>query len=477
MANDNILQKNKVYSMLLIADYTHGTPGWRQYVDTLINNLLDKRPSAGWTKYEHLPKITVSIVDKAETRQQAFDKLSTVKYDVVFVDTMVDGQPNGAAMIGRYKQFQDTSMYIPLIAPTQIKGAVKKDGTVSDGAGIERLYAKGFYNGVNKKDLNLGKLIEMILAGGRSKEDAFLAYGLDYGQAKIEEELHTSSDVGKVENDTSQEDDSSPVMDEMTFLLKTAELFPEFSLNQIKTFVQKADSNYEKLQIVSALFHTKKSLVDPYKWVIDTLVDDDSDTNNNDGRNSEMVSAGQTETSPVTDVPVGAQMPTGNDAMSGVEEPISTVEQGGSAPNDGEKPLNRRQRREQRRRQKAMEEELRTENDVHDGVVDVPISVPVSQETKNMPSIYEKTDVKPDPYMQELEQLQVSGALQERGSFNNGMVHTGVIHGNVTFAKGSMAVIELAVDMETLGLRLPDIYNAPVVIPYSIFGRNDMKKD
>lgn len=461
MTNYNTLPRNKVYSMLFVADYTNATPSWRQYVDTLINNLLDKPPSAEWVKYEHLPKITVSIIDKAETRQQAFDKLSTVKYDVVFVDTMLNGQPNGAAIIGRFRQFQDTSMYIPLIAPTQIKGAVKKDGTICDGAGIERLYARGFYNGVSKKDLNLGKLIEMILAGGRSKEDAFIAYGLDYGQAKLEEDIHTSFDAGKVEEAVSPDNASVPAADGMEFLLKVAELFPEFSLNQVKSFVKKADSNFEKLQIVSSLFHTKTGLVDPYGWVMNTLADDEQAISSPSDQDVAVDIVNGKEFIDVENVKQTSPLP-----VSAVDNASNVTSAGGEV-----KPLNRKQRRELRRQQKLEAEEIQKTSSITSSDTE-EINTAVVQSDTVAP-----TQVPNDPYMRELEQLQTSGALQERGTFNNGLVRAGVIHGNIIFAKGTMAIVELAVDMETLGLRLPDIYNAPVVIPYSKFGMGDIKKD
>jgi len=468
MMNYSNFNTGKVYSMLFIADYTKATPAWRKYVDTLINNLLDKPPSAEWVKYENLPKITVSIVDKAETRQQAFDKLSTVKYDVVFVDTSVDNQPNGPGIIGRYHQFQPTSMYIPLLAPAQIKGAVKKDGSICDGAGITRLYEKGFYNGVVKKDLNLAKLIEMILSGGRSKEDAFMIYGLDYGQAKLEEDVHIASDAGKVE-DMSAQTEVKAVPDDMSILLEAAQLFPEFSLNEVKIFVEDANSNLEKLQVVSSMFHTKTNLVNPYEWVRDTI--------------------GRKPVEPLPSTSLGETGVVKEDSM--VEQTFSEEKIDASlssndvdnnsveTENTSTKPLNRKQRR-QLRRQQELEAKGISVDSAESGSGKESQQVSHGQDTVQSSSSVQQPPSNPvvqDPYLQELEQMQVSGALQERGSFNNGLVRTGVIHGTITYAKGTMAIVELPVDMETLGLRLPDIYNAPVVIPYSKFGMGDIKKD
>lgn len=178
----NELSKDRAYSILFIADYSRAQKAWRGYVDIIINNLLDKpiEPNAGWTKYKNLPPISVSIVDKAETKQQAFEKLKSSRYDVVFINNYLNGDPIGAGMLKRFRQYQPDALYIPLLNLEQKKGVIKKDGTISTGKGIEAIFNKGFYSSLFKNKMNITVIINLIKAGGRSREDAFRYYGLDY---------------------------------------------------------------------------------------------------------------------------------------------------------------------------------------------------------------------------------------------------------------------------------------------------------
>lgn len=461
MVENNKLTSRKVFNILYIGDYTKASPGGRKFADSLINNLLDKPASKGWMKIEPLPPITVSIVDIAETRQQAFEKLKSMSYDVVIADCVLDNKPNGAGIMSSYRDALPTALYISFFMPSQLKGYVRKkddDVYVSDGAGLQRLYDKGFYNGFNKKHLNLSELINLIHAGGRSEEEAYIVYGLNYGRPRLEESTPDTSEVA------SPPSSDNTVDEKKLLLMDAAQLFPEFSIQQVQVFLEDANYNMDKLQVVSSMFHTKTNLSDPYLWVRN-VISGKGDTASDSPQNQTFHSPGPVASSDAV-----------QDSYEPAKETLSTesVQQDSSVEtydvNDGEKPLNRKQRRALKRREaQQASDNLAAASVTGDmGQVKEDTSPAVA-----MPIMAPSTD----PYMQELEQMQSSGFLQERGTFNNGLVRTGVIHGNVAFAKGSMIFVELPMDIETLGLRLPDLYNAPVAIPYSIFGTGNLKRD
>lgn len=470
MAENNNLTSRKVYNILYIGDYTKNSPNGRKFVDSIINNLLDKPASKGWTKIQPLPPITVSMVEIAESRQQAFEKLKAVSYDVVIVDYALDGSPNGAGTMSNYRDALPTALYIPLFMPFQLKGAIKKDGTVSEGLGLQRLYDKGFYNGFNKRQLNLKEMIELIHAGGRSEGDAYIVYGLNYGRPKLEE----STPTAEIETSASVEPANSTVDEKQLLLMQAAQLFPEFSINQVQTFLEDADYNMDKLHVVSSMFHTKVNLPDPYGWVRSTIgVKEDTvpmnNVNESKGQDVSVYSTPDTVSKP--DIPF--QHVYGERNTSAQQTVTSEISDNSSDEELQQQPLNRKQRRAQRRKEREQElaQALSAEN-VSDETVK-----PSSVNDVNNNLMAPANSTAADPFIQEMERLRVNGALQERGTINNGLVKTGVIHGNVIFAKGSTVIVELPVDIETFGLRLPDVYNAPVCIPYSIFGMGDLKRD
>lgn len=435
---------NRAYTMLFITDYSKAKSSWRRYVDSVINNLLDKPASKGWDKFENLPPITVSIIDIAETRQQAFEMLKDGKYDVVFIDNRVNGQNNGAGIINRFRQYQESSMYIPLYAPSQVPGAVKSDGTISEGLGLRNLYDKGFYNGVQKQNLDLALLIDLIQKGGRSKEEAYKEYNLSYGIAQIADiDTEDNGSVSVTSSDKSSNNNNSENLSDVNssneenpsdinFIVKVAQLYPSFSLNQVKGFIEAAGANYSKLQLVSSLLSAQHDLSDPEKWIHDMLVGNDNSS---------------------------------NDRVDDKVDKPETVNNNG----DGMR-LNRKQRRALKKEQEnnsiIKEPVPNQNNDIsNDTIADNHSSAPIP-----VPPAYQKeesSNVKAG--LHELESLPDPNALQVRGSYNNGMVQTGIIHGNVVFVKGNIALVELGMDIKTANLSLADVYNAPVTIPYTKF--------
>ena len=434
---------NRAYTMLFITDYSKAKSSWKRYVDSVINNLLDKPASKGWDKFENLPPITVSIIDIAETRQQAFEMLKDGKYDVVFIDNRVNGQNNGAGIINRFRQYQESSMYIPLYAPSQVPGAVKSDGTISEGLGLRNLYDKGFYNGVQKQNLDLALLIDLIQKGGRSKEEAYKEYNLGYGVAQIADiDTEDNSTVPVASSEKNSNNNSENLSDanssreenhlDINFIVKVAQLYPSFSLNQVKGFIEAAGANYSKLQLVSSLLSAQHDLSNPEKWIHDMLVGNDNSSND----------------------------PTADKA-----DRTETVN------NDDGVRLNRKQRRALKKEQEnnSFKESVPNQNNdiSNDAIADTHSSAPIP-----VPPVCQKEEplnMNMKAGMRELESLPDPNALQVRGSYNNGMVQTGIIHGNVVFVKGNIALVELGMDIKAANLSLADVYNAPVTIPYTKF--------
>ena len=58
---------NRAYTMLFITDYSKAKSSWKRYVDSVINNLLDKPASKGSDKLENQPQINLSKIDIADT--------------------------------------------------------------------------------------------------------------------------------------------------------------------------------------------------------------------------------------------------------------------------------------------------------------------------------------------------------------------------------------------------------------------------
>lgn len=162
---------DKAYTMLFITDYTKASDKERGFVNAIRNNLLDKDPDAAtnknegpWKKLYGLPKIIVSIIDIAETRQKAYDMLDRNRYDVIFVSAVVDGKPVGAGFLRNVLSHHPDALIIPFISAGQIAGAQLSGGRYNDGTGIKKIYDLGIYSCMVRKNVDLGELIRMIHA-------------------------------------------------------------------------------------------------------------------------------------------------------------------------------------------------------------------------------------------------------------------------------------------------------------------------
>lgn len=194
---------SKAFTMLFITDYQDASEKERRFIDTIRHNLLDTPydNSGTWTKYTPLPKILVSLVDIVESRSKAYDLLDTNRYDVIFVSNRIEGNPIGAGYLRKIQEHHPNAMIIPLIQATQIRGAVKKDKTVNTGEGIKKIYDLGIYNCLIRNRLDLAEMIHMIHAGGRSKEDAYVYYGLNKVMPSLEDKASASAGQGEVKGE------------------------------------------------------------------------------------------------------------------------------------------------------------------------------------------------------------------------------------------------------------------------------------
>lgn len=406
----------KVYSMLFITDYEEANPKWRLFVDTIINNLLDKPAEygGGWRKF-NLPPITVSIINKAETADQAFTRLREDKYDVVFVNNVLENKPVGGGKMKQFRKLHPDAIFIPFLSLNQKKGAPRGDGTVSSGEGLLNLYNSGFYNGIFKNNMNLAYTIEMIHAGGRTAESAFSYYGLEFA-------LEQRGDVTGIKTE-------NPVMEE-------------------KAVPEKV---YEKTDVIHSNFpdEEKKEEIRPEEPKI----------------NSSYV---ETVADSVKE-PEIAQKDFEMDSQKQHFERRKDKKKKGIGQSRSSYPENGGEERAAVK-QDVFIEERRTESTQPDysqlAEGDGMTSTNNEMYSDASQMMYPEFNAQYGPEIREM--------MRQRSQMNSGLVTTGTLYGNVMFADGGTTVIiKLDKSLEQVGLKFTDILNVPVTIPYVKFGKVD----
>lgn len=447
----NELSKDKAFSILFIADYERASVKWQQFEDTIINNLLGRSAVLGgsWMKFTNLPPIAVSVVDKAETKEQAFKYLQESRYDVVIVNNALDGSPIGGGMLKRFRQYHPNTLFIPLLDISQKKGSVKRDGSVCTGEGLLNIFNAGFYNGLYKNSLNVGVMINIIHAGGRPKENAYAYYGFDRALiGSAENEGSVTSAVGKKEAvKVSQNSSNSASIVEK---------------EPVRVSKQDAQDTFVFKRKGEGVGVRKPTVAEPVK-----------DEKNQSGE-------------------IGA-----------VGEPVSVNNSNNN--NDDEKPLNSRQRRRLERERKKREREetlLSSGNDQEvvytsavaeqgqpesaDGIVEdsrveererseyaesngnLGSEPSVSSPVGSSMSAGEIAAYSENPQVNEMMEM-----MKRRGCMNSSLVVPGALYGRVVYGNGNTVLIELDKSLEQVGLNFADIFNVPVVIPYTKFGDLD----
>lgn len=453
----NELSKDRAYSILFIADYERGSVKWQQFVDTIINNLLGKSAVLGgsWMKFSNLPPITVSVIDKAETKEQAFKYLQESRYDVVIVNNGLDGKPIGGGMLKRFRQYHPDALFIPLLDITQKKGVKKKDGTVCTGDGLLNLFNAGFYNGLYKNSLNVGVMINIIHAGGRPKESAYGYYGFE--KALIETTENVKSDVTSNNNVNNNVESERREKVEVSQANAKVSGFENQRVNNSNSAVQK-DASVSNSKGVGVNDEQKVGL----------SKDDDTKATN--------VKA-------VSNVVPSNSNNSNENVMLGEDV----------------QPLSNRKRRklERERRRRERDEQLlkgsgKQESESTSPVVEQPQTeeavgivedvVPERAErfvraentvVNNAMSSTVSPSMNPGEIAAYSDNPQVNEMMEmmkRRGCMNSSMVVPGALYGRVVYGNGNTVLIELDKTLEQVGLNFADIFNVPVVIPYTKFG-------
>lgn len=431
---------DKGYTILFIADYEKASLKWKQFVDTIVNNLLNKPAvsDGGWIKFTNLPKIKVAVLDIAQTRDQAFTKLKESRYDVVFVNNYLDGKPIGGGMLKRFKQFHPDAIFIPLLDMSQKKGARRRDGEICNGEGIQNIFNGGFFNGVYKNNLNMSYVIKMIHAGGRPKENALHYYGL-----AAETELE---DKGVVNANRPASEQPS-----VTESLATQQNAP---VSQPSPVGGASTANSVDMASNGGNEENGVSTTNPMNTV----------TERQDNLSDQRASAFQGASTVVPSQPV--------QAAASSDTANNTTKESGQV--SAEKRLNRRERRrlEQERKQKEQEERDRLQLNNYSTSSEIPAMYNNMESSDSAEpgeiSAYQKSA---DPQLEEMRDI-----MRQRGQLNAGLVVPGTLLGKVMFAKGNTVWIELDKSLEQVGLNFADIYNMPVSIPYTKFGGYPMEE-
>lgn len=173
---------DKIYSILIYANYDNASENQKFFINTIKNNLLDKEfapaESTQWKKYSLSEKIRVTIVDIVSSEESVKKALQNGAYNVLIMDHSVGGKPVGAGTIDRLRTINDKILFIMLLHPDQRYGRPLKNGTICEGKQVKNLYEKGYFNALFKNDLSINTLIKMIKSNGFTAEWALRNYGL-----------------------------------------------------------------------------------------------------------------------------------------------------------------------------------------------------------------------------------------------------------------------------------------------------------
>lgn len=426
---------DKAYTMLFITDYTKASDKERGFVNAIRNNLLDKDPDAAtnknegpWKKLYGLPKIIVSIIDIAETRQKAYDMLDRNRYDVIFVSAVVDGKPVGAGFLRNVLSHHPDALIIPFISAGQIAGAQLSGGRYNDGTGIKKIYDLGIYSCMVRKNVDLGELIRMIHAGGRTKEDAFKYYGLYHNPEFLKEQTGTSHML---------EEKEPAVVSSEAGINKRHEGFMGGSSEKQEAASEMPESRWEKKQ----------------------------ETFNRD----------------TADMSAGNEDKIRQEMARGADEEMEDPER--KLPYKERRKLEKKRLQEQRRQEReraAMSDNSRMASDdklyEHRETEMVDDKPQMEQPAMALGAAEDETDrrgkfAKYDPdQSRSSEAEEMREIMISRGRSNSSLASSGVLQGKVVFAKGNTAWIEFDKNIEDIGLSVVDLYQMPVVVPYTKFG-------
>lgn len=173
---------DRIYSILIFANYEGASDAHKFFINTIKNNLLDKRftpaESEQWEKVTLSEKIRVNLVDIVSSEEGVKKALHNGAYNVVLLDHSVGGKPVGAGTIDRLRAINDKVLFIMLLHPNQRYGRPLGNGQICEGKQVKNLYEKGYFNALFKNSMNLNTLIKMIKSNGFTAEWALRNYGL-----------------------------------------------------------------------------------------------------------------------------------------------------------------------------------------------------------------------------------------------------------------------------------------------------------
>lgn len=475
--------KTGAYTMLFITDYTDASPKERKFVDTIRNNMLGipGDSSGNWLKCPNLPEILVSVFDIAETRSRAYDMLDRNRYDVIFTSNRIDGRPIGAGYLRNVQEHHPNALIIPFIQATQLMGARKIDGTINMGAGIQAIYNLGIYTCMTRNRLDLVELVRIIHAGGRSKEDAFYYYGLDKNLAPIEGAEHPVIPMSDSQPQPSRQTD---VRAHEKVAATSSEGHKEYDDSK-----GNPDRVSETLQSVPDADNTAAQLLD--KNGVSVHPDPQAMQHTAPGNNTYASNQKNSDNNFAQGNPEQGQKLTGADG----ERKLSYKER---------RKLEKKQRQQEKREREMQQQEEKSRDDslikqqqVHQEDVQAVhytntaesdnAKFPKQNETlhteecatstehaenedglKDKFATFEPAAQRTSEQRSEYEEMQT--ALQQRGKMNAGLAVPGMLQGRVVFAKGNTAWVELDKNIEDIGIGFADIYQMPVMIPYTKFG-------
>ncbi len=483
----NSLAAKTAYTALFVTDYSRSSVEWRNWVDTVINNLYGRKatPGSGWQNIKGLPPIQFSVIDIAENRDQAIRKLEESRYDVVISNNIIDGKPAGAGFLKKMRGYHKNAIFIPLFDISQRKGYQLANGSISSGNGLLNMYNAQFYNGMCKYKFDLAYMINMIKAGGRSPEQAVRYYGIELGLEQKQE----TTDI-PVNNQPVQKPEPVPAQP-----VQTDERGLE-SANTVPTPSPTVEP-VEVKQPVQPTTREERPSVQPsvQQERVETPVPK-AEPQRQPAQDAKQAVQAYKEASRAKDEGKQTEAPTedtfDSKSMSAVEKAWNGIING-NHQNDGKK-LNRRERRRLQKLEKEQEMENLAKESLNAAINGEEKedsreyrTEPESRAKEQSAEPMMREESYKEPYtssvtMSELKEEderekeekekkneQIREELGSRGKFNNAMVAPGMIQGKVVFAKGNTAWIEFDQTIEDMGLQFTDLFNMPVVVPYAKF--------
>jgi len=419
----------KAYTVLFVTDYESASVNERRFVDTIRYNLLGRTPNSNdgtWDRYPYSLGIKVSVVDLAETKGDAFDKLERNHYDVILTSNRVNTKPIGSGFIRNVQQRHPKALIIPFISAGQIKGHINKDGQVHDGAGIEKIFELGVYSCIVRRSVDLTELVSIIKRGGRTKEEAAVYYGL------------------------AQQTIASP---------QTQPVPPQPGYHNT--------SGQAYLQAEEAIPESREVVREPVQKPVQDPVQNPSQEIGSNKPASEGLFGSRRMSHRERKMRERQKR----------EEERLRAEQAAEEAARASRERQYEQQFESEEMQLMDEEEESFEKGYSDVVENLDnIEDYDGEDSKFVAYQQEEPEdtpptggFNPDPTArQKYGELQTT--LQQRGEYNTAIALSGVLRGVVVYADGDNVMIKLDKKIESVGLGLKDIYLMPVVVPYTKFG-------